>query len=255
MTVDKKRSELPLTSSHWGTYRVESRDGKPTEFYGFEEDVDPSPIGSGILDVLDGPTRITDPMVRKSWYQHGPGAATDKRGHDSFIKISWDEAYDLVARELERVRKHHSNESIYGGSYGWASAGRFHHAQSQLHRFLNCIGGYIKSVNSYSLAAGEVVVPHVLGAFKSLMYQQTSWQSVIDHSELLVAFGGMPISNSQISSGGLGRHRTREALLQAAKAGVEFVNVSPMKTDVIDELNAQWLAPRPSTDVALLLAI
>jgi biotin/methionine sulfoxide reductase len=255
MTVDKKRSEFPLTSSHWGTYRVESRDGKPTEFHRFEEDIDPSPIGSGILDVLEGPTRITEPMVRKSWYEQGPGAATEERGRDSFIKVSWDEAYELVARELERVREHHGNESIYGGSYGWASAGRFHHAQSQLHRFLNCIGGYTKSVNSYSLAAGEVVVPHVLGAFKSLMYQQTSWQSVIDHSELLVAFGGMPISNSQISSGGLGRHRTKEALLQAAQAGVEFVNVSPMKTDVIEELNAQWLAPRPSTDVALLLAI
>jgi len=34
--------------------------------------------------------------------------------------------------------------------YGWASAGRFHHSQSQLHRFLNQLGGYTYSVQSYS---------------------------------------------------------------------------------------------------------
>ena len=63
--------------------------------------------------------------------------------------MEWDEALDLVAAELRRVRTEHGNEAIFGGSYGWASAGRFHHAQSQLHRFLNCIGGYTASVNSY----------------------------------------------------------------------------------------------------------
>ena len=64
-----------------------------------------------------------------------------------------------LAGELRRVRDEHGNESIFGGSYGWASAGRFHHAQSQLHRFLNCIGGYTRSVNSYSLGASEVILP------------------------------------------------------------------------------------------------
>ena len=255
MTIKSKHSNLPLTSSHWGSYRVESEGGRPVALHSFEEDIDPSKIGNGILDVLEGPTRITQPMVSKSWYQHGPGSAAEKRGSDSFVAVSWDEAYRLVAKELARVREQKGNESIYGGSYGWASAGRFHHAQSQLHRFLNCIGGYTRSVNSYSLAAGEVIVPHVLGAFMSLMYRQTDWQSVVENTELLVAFGGMPLSNSQISSGGLGRHRTREALLQASQAGVQFVNVSPIKTDVLEALNAQWLAPRPSTDVALLLAI
>lgn len=255
MNNDEKLSSLPLTASHWGSYRVEKRDGKPFALHGFEEDIDPSPIGGGILDVLEGPTRITSPMVRKSWYQHGPGRATEKRGDDSFIKVSWDTAFELVANELTRVREDYGNESIYGGSYGWANAGRFHHAQSQLHRFLNCIGGYTKSVNSYSLAAGEVIVPHVLGDFNQLVHNQNTWQTVIDSTELLLAFGGMPLRNSQISAGGVGRHRTREALLQASQAGVQFVNISPIRSDMQPELNAQWLAPRPCTDVALLLAI
>ncbi len=178
---------LPLTSSHWGTYRVETRAGKVTALHGFEQDTEPSAIGHGIVDVLDGPTRIKFPMVRKSWLEHGPGASPSRRGSDPFVQVDWDAACKLVADELNRVRQNYGNESIFAGSYGWASAGRFHHAQSQLHRFLNCIGGFTRSVNSYSLAAGEVILLHVLGDVREYLYFPTSWQSIIESSELMVA--------------------------------------------------------------------
>ena len=98
-----------------------------------------------------------------------------------------------VAGELARVRDQHGNESIYGGSYGWASAGRFHHAQSQLHRFLNCIGGYTRSVNSYSLGASEVILPHVVGGAGEVLRRATTWKAILEHTELVVAFGGMNV--------------------------------------------------------------
>lgn len=251
----KQPASHALTSTHWGTYRVETSDGRVTAMRGFEEDPDPSPIGAGIVDVLDGPTRITSPMIRESWLRGGPGTRTDLRGADTFVPVSWPEAERIVARELDRVRRRHGNQAIYGGSYGWANAGRFHHAQSQLHRFLNCIGGYTKSVNSYSLAAGEVILPHVLGDFAGFMHNQTSWSSIIGSTRLLVAFGGMPLRNSQISAGGVGRHRAKEALFQAHAAGVQMVNIAPLKSDVSAGLGAQWLAPRPGSDVALMLGL
>lgn len=73
----------------------------------------------------------------------------------------------LVAAELRRVYDLHGPASIFGGSYGWASAGRFHHAQSQIHRFLNTLGGYVRSVNTYSSGAAMVIIPHVLGPYDS----------------------------------------------------------------------------------------
>jgi len=250
-----KRPGDPLTSSHWGTYRVEMDGDRVTGLRGFEEDPDPSPIGGGIIDVLDGPTRITSPMVRKSWLTGGPGSATQLRGQDSFVAVSWDEAERLVAGELDRVRQEFGNKAIYGGSYGWSSAGRFHHAQSQLHRFLNCAGGYTASVNTYSHAAGEVILRHVLGDFAGLVHNQTSWQSIIESGELLVAFGGVPIHNAQISAGGTGRHRVREAMMQARDARVGFVNISPLRGDMDESLGAEWLAPRPGSDVAVMLGL
>jgi biotin/methionine sulfoxide reductase len=65
----------------------------------------------------------------------------------------------------------------------------------------------------------------------------------------------MPWKNGQINAGGVGRHVQREHMLAARDAGVEFVNVSPIRADVDDSLNAEWLALRPGTDTALLIAI
>ena len=247
--------QLPLTCAHWGTYRVEAANGRVTALHDFEEDSDPSPIGHGIVDVLDGPNRIKTPMVRKSWLERGPLATGSERGTEPFIQVSWDIAEKLVADELNRVRSLHGNSSIYGGSYGWASAGRFHHAQSQLRRFLNCVGGFTKSVNSYSLAAAEVLLPHIIGNFHMLLDESTSWPSIAQNTKLFVAFGGVPPKNGQINAGGLGAHCQREGIESSFRSGIRFVNVSPLRTDLPESVDAEWLAPRPGTDTAILLGL
>lgn len=249
------RTKFPLTAAHWGVYRTEVADGRIRAFHPFERDPAPSPIMQGYLDTIDSPLRIKAPMVRKAWLDGGRDSAPNRDGTGSFVKISWDEAEKLGAEELDRVRKAFGNQAIYGGSYGWASAGRFHHAQSQLHRFLNCIGGYTRSVNSYSLAAGEVILSHIIGDAASFIHAPPAWQSVVEHSGLIVAFGGMPVRNSQISAGGTGYHRTGEALRQARDAGVRFVNISPVRNDIADDLGAEWLPARPGSDVAVMLGL
>ncbi len=244
-----------LTSSHWGTYHVDVDGGRVTGLRAFADDPDPSPIGPGILDVLDDPLRITQPMVRKSWLDGGPGTAGEARGKEAFVAVSWDEVNRLVATELKRVRESFGNKAIYAGSYGWASAGRFHHAQGQLKRFLNCIGGFTSSKNTYSFAAAEVVVPHVLGTFRGHLDQTTSWESIASDCDLFVAFGGVPLKNGQISQGGVGRHIQKAGVETARAAGIDFVNISPLRSDVMEGVDAEWLALRPSTDAALMIGL
>lgn len=250
-----KQDELPLTASHWGTYRAKVSNGRVQELRAFEEDKDPSPIGPGILDVQHGPTRVDAPMVRQSWLEGGPGARTELRGKEAFVEVSWDEVNRLVAQELTRVRGAHGNASIFGGSYGWASAGRFHHAQSQLKRFLGCAGGFTSSKFTYSFAAAEAMVPHILGSFRAYLDTCTSWDVIRDHTELFVCFGGVPLKNGQISQGGTGCHIQRDGLLAAGKAKMDFVNISPLRSDLLDDVGGEWLALRPNTDVALMLAL
>ena len=249
------KKDLPLTSSHWGTYRAKVNNGKVTELIGWENDKDPSPIGPGILDIHDNQTRIDKPMIRKSWIDNGPGTNNNLRGIDPFVAVSWDEAENIVAKELNRVRENFGNSSIFGGSYGWASAGRFHHAQSQLHRFLNCIGGYTRSKFTYSFAAAEAMVPHILGSYRAYLDTCTSWDSIEENTELFVCFGGVPLKNGQIAQGGTGSHNQKEKLISSAKAGIRFVNLSPLKSDLLDEVKGKWLPLRPNTDVAIMLGL
>ena len=247
---------MRLTSSHWGVYEFVIKNGRLSALNPFSHDPDPSPIGPSIIDLLEDQTRITNPVARESWLDGGPGTATHKRGSERFITLSWDEAEKLVANELERVIETKGNQAIYAGSYGWASAGRFHHAQSQVHRFLNSIGGYTSSKNTYSFAAAEVIIPHVLGDnLQELLAHQTSWQSVCKNTELMVAFGGLPAFNSQISNGGTGAHIQRLGVIEAATAGTKFVNLSPRRSDVKSDIDEDWYNLRPNTDVAVMLAM
>ncbi|KPP87602.1 MAG: biotin/methionine sulfoxide reductase [Rhodobacteraceae bacterium HLUCCO07] len=251
----KDLDRKPITNSHWGTYWVETENGEPTGVIPFEHDPDPSPIGPGMVETRTDALRITAPAVRRSWLEGGPGTGGERRGSEDFVEVTWEEVNRLIADEIERVRRDHGNRAIYAGSYGWASAGRFHHAQGQLKRFLNLVGGFTASVNTYSFAAAEVIVPHVLGDFRGFLDRMTSWDSIAEHCDLFVAFGGVPLKNGQITQGGTGAHVQKAGVLAAHEAGTRFVNVSPLRADVLDKVDAEWLALRPSTDAALMLGL
>ena len=254
--MDDNPSTRSQTFTHWGAYDIEVADDRIVAVHPDPNDPDPSPIGQLLTDSVDHRCRVARPMVRRGWLDHGPAPADGGRGVEPFVAVSWDEALDLVAGEVERVRRDHGNQAIYAGSYGWASAGKFHQAQNQLHRFLNMAGGFSYSVGSYSTATAQAIMPHVLGVpFLPLLATQSPWPVIAKNSELVVMFGGIPVKNAQVSVGGIGRHLTRDWLRRCRDNGVEFVNISPLRHDADDFLKARWLAPRPNTDTALMLGL
>ena len=250
---------MSFTSLHWGAYRPQVVDGKLVAMVPVEWDADPSPIGDSIADAITSPTRILRPSVRRSYLaQTGtyPGAGNQElRGQEPFVEVSWEVALELVAKELRRVKAEHGNKAIFGGSYGWGSAGRFHHAQSQLHRFLNSFGGYVFSTDSYSLGAGRVLMPHIVGNMDWLLAAHTSWKNLAEHCELFVAFGGLPAKNAQASPGGASDHVLADALDKMSAAGVQFVNISPLRDDLAGPQHNEWLPVRPGSDTALMMAL
>lgn len=245
--------ETKLTVSHWGVGLAEVENGQLRAVKGHPDDPSPSDINDNIPGSLHGRARILRPAVRESWLAGTPGAVP--RGQDGFVEVSWDRALDLVAAELTRVRNTHGNKGIFAGSYGWASAGRFHHAQSQLKRFLNTQGGFLRSEGNYSYNAALVLMPYIVGSFQDHVQQATRWSVIAKHTELMVMFGGMATRNTQVGDGGVGRHRMQDRLRDCAEAGVSFVNVSPLKSDADDVLGAEWLAAHPGSDTALMLGI
>jgi biotin/methionine sulfoxide reductase len=242
-------------SSHWGAFDAVVENETIVDIRPFAGDPNPSPLLRNIPGAVHSAARIAQPMVRAGWLEHGPGADV-RRGSDAFVALGWDEAIALLSAEYRRVYRDFGPQAVYGGSYGWAaSAGRFHHAQSQLHRFLNGLGGYVRSVNTYSNAAGDVILTRVIGTMLGILHRATAWPVIAEHTELVVAFGGMPLKNADVSPGGVTRHTVRDHLCRAHQRGVEFVLFSPLRDDLPDFVDAEWLPIVPGTDVAAMLAL
>ena len=254
MTTNPTAPEMLSHSAHWGVFSA-GWAGSRLVVRPHPADPDPNPLIDNFPDALQHRVRVTTPMVRRGWLERGPGP-DHARGCDEYVAMPWAEVLDRVAGELRRVEQQHGNGAVFGGSYGWSSAGRFHHAQSQVHRFLNTtLGGYVRSVNSYSAGASAVILPHVLGSMDEVARRNVTWEQIVEHSEVVLAFGGMALRNSQVASGGISQHIERASMLQAARRGCRFVNISPLRPDLPDEARPEWLPIRPGTDTALMLGL
>ena len=247
--------DLVLTGSHWGTFQARVRNGRIVEILPFEHDPAPTSMLAGLGESYDHATRVRRPAVRRSWLDDGPGAHPERRGTEPFVEVSWDEALTLVASELADARAIGGNTSIFGGSQGWASAGRFHHAKTQIKRFLNCFGGFTDQVNGYSHGAANVVLPHIVGGLEMVRGPSTSWPAIIDNAALLVSFGGIAPKNAQVLSGGCGEHSHQRWIAGLRQNRVRIVSVSPICDDMEEELGAEWWPIVPGTDTALMLAL
>ncbi|MGJ3439442.1 molybdopterin-dependent oxidoreductase [Pseudomonas sp. Je.1.5.c] len=241
------------TASHWGVYNVGLMDGHIVDVSPFAHDPAPIPMMGSLPQMVRSPLRIDKPYVRASYLtrrQH----SRHLRGCDAFVPVSWEEALDLVEEGLRRVKAQYGNESIYGGSYGWASAGRLHHSPSVLKRFLGQFGGYVDKTGNHSFGAAMHIAPYVVGS-SDVTSMVVPWREIAEHTELVVMFGGSHSKNMQIDTGGAVMHETDGLLSAIAKRQVRFLNISPSRDDTPHQINGQWWPIVPNTDTALMLGL
>ena len=245
-----------LTSlCHWGAFNATVEAGRLVRAVPWPgSGADPEMIGTW-PEMVYSEQRIDRPYVRAGWLKNRERSDGAGRGREEMVPVAWEEALSLVAGELVRVRDTHGFTSIFGGSYGWSSAGRLHHARTQLRRFLGGFGGFTDQSCNYSWGAAQILLPHVLGDFDAVAGAATAWQTIIDHTDLIVAFGGLNPKNWRVSSGGAGSFHIPDKIAQARRNGVDFVVVSPVADDIPAGSDADWLAPHPNTDTALMLAL
>jgi biotin/methionine sulfoxide reductase len=240
--------------SHWGAFNAIVENGRLVAVEPTARDTNPSPILRGMPDALYHGSRVARPAIRKSWLAKGFKAGGEGRGAEPFVEVPWDEALDIISAELKRVKAAYGNEAIFAGSYGWSSAGRFHHAKTQLQRFMGGFGGFTSQKHSYSLAAGLAILPHILGDHQTLR-SPSSWAGIEQNTKLFLAFGGCGTKNAQVEPGGSGEHTAGPWMQRLAEAGVDFISITPVRDDTPALPNVSWLPIRPNTDVAMMLAL
>ncbi|OBX00640.1 trimethylamine-N-oxide reductase TorA [Gallibacterium genomosp. 1] len=240
-----------VTAAHWGPLGVVVEEGKVVK----SGPAIPAPLTnelqSVVADQLYSETRVKYPMVRKGYLEGNKD--TTLRGRDEWVRVSWEQAFDLVAKEMKRVRDSYGATGIYAGSYGWYSSGSLHAARTLLHRYLNVTGGFVGSKGDYSTGAAQVIMPHILGTIE-VYEQQTSWETILESSEIVVLWSANPLTTLRIAW----TSTDQEGLAYFKKlkeSGKRIICIDPVRSESCEFLGADWIPINTATDVPLMLGI
>jgi anaerobic selenocysteine-containing dehydrogenase len=176
-------------------------------------------------DRVYGPDRLLYPGVRKG-----------RKGEGRFERLPWDEALDLVADRMQRVKAESGGESIlpysYGGSNGLIT-------QDNLDATL------WRRFGTSRLARTVCAAP--TGAANMALYGKMSSVTYDDYPEarLIILWGVNPSAS--------GIHMV-PFVREAQKRGAKLVVIDPRSTQLARAADVH-LAVRPGTDVAVALAI
>jgi biotin/methionine sulfoxide reductase len=220
--------------THWGAFQAES-DGKSLHSVKpWADDPDPRDILDNVASARHHATRVLRPAVRSVGWSTDQVA--DLAGAPNLCRGVLGTGVRVGERRTRAGVFVKGPSAIYGCSYGWASAGRFHHAQSQICRFLNSLGGYVAGARDYSYGASGVLLPHIDGATPDeIMARATSWKVISENTDLFIAFGGLSEKNSGLGPGGIDRHVAWDAIRKAVARGCRFIDVAPIADDTYRE--------------------
>ncbi|PLX62349.1 MAG: trimethylamine-N-oxide reductase TorA, partial [Vibrio alginolyticus] len=249
-----QRGKGILTAGRMGPMLCEVKDGKLVSTTNALPQTVPNSLQTTGPDQVHTKARVKYPMVRKG-YLANPSSPEGVRGSDEFVRVSWDEAYKLIHEQHMRIRKEYGPASVFAGSYGWRSSGVLHKAQTLLQRYMSMAGGYSGHLGDYSTGAAQIIMPHVVGSIE-VYEQQTTYPVVLEHSDVVVLWGLNPINTLKIAwsstdCAGL------EFFHQLKKSGKTVIAIDPIRSETIEFFgeNAEWIAPHPMTDVAMMMGI
>jgi len=172
-----------------------------------------------------------------------PLKRTGARGAGKFTRVSWDEALEIVAHEMNRVRDTYGNASILHFC-SMADPHTLHHVQA-FHRLLCQFGGYTAPWGAISAEAASFAAAMTDGSRGGI-----GGHAPEDYpdSRLIIMWSYNPVTTHQGTNIPLYMARAKEK-------GAKFISVDPIYTDSAATFDAQWIPIRPGTDTAVFSAM
>ncbi|MBG0790282.1 MAG: molybdopterin guanine dinucleotide-containing S/N-oxide reductase [Desulfovibrionaceae bacterium] len=240
-------------ATFWGICKLQAKNGQVVKAEPFAHDSSVNEMTTNMPGFVHSPARIKYPMVRKGFLKDGYKSDTSERGKGEFVRVSWDKAAELIADNLKRVIKTYGQDAVYATPSGWYNLGKVHAAGACTSRLSNLMGGFVRAMGDYSTGATQVIMPHVLGNME-VYSRQTSWPVILDNSKVVVFWGGNPMNTLRISWPAP-THKGIEYLKELKKRGTRLIFIDPTRSESVQELGGEWIAPKPNTDVAMMLGV
>lgn len=195
----------------------------------------PCAMSHAYLKDIYNPNRITYPMKR-----------VGERGEGKFERISWEEAADIVAKNLAEIKEQYGPYSI------WADMSPFHVSSFLLAPWFKAgIAGW----GSVSFGGPDTAMTHWMGydIVKASLIEPGQWGTPhteapdMFNSKLIVLWGwNMLARDFQILP---------YYLKQARERGIPVICIDPIYNWTAEVLADQYIPIRPGTDLAMMLAV
>lgn len=192
--------------------------------------------GRALKKQVYNPDRLKYPMKR-----------VGKRGEGNFQRISWEEAFETIVENMERIKKEYGNEAFYF-QYGSGLMQRLFRSwppstAGPYSRLLHLYGGYLNHYGTYSSACYAAAIPYTYGS------GITNTIDDLQNSQLIIFWAS---NKAETRLGGNGH---MYGILEAKKKGAKVIVIDPRLSDTALSVADEWIPIKPTTDNALMDAI
>lgn len=198
------------------------------------------------------PNRILYPLKRVDWDPEGE-RNPQNRGKSKFVRISWDEATDLIAKELKRVQAAYGPYAVLGQVDGHGQTKAVHGPHGCQVKLLNLMGGFtMQARNADSWEGWYWGAKHVWGRDPIGQGPQTNLlKDISENSEIMLFWGCDP----ETTPWGWGGQQASRLCYWFSKLGIKSIFICPDLNYGAAVHADKWIPIRPNTDAAMQLAI
>ncbi len=211
-----------------------------------------SPHGLTCKSTIYSKDRLLYPMKRVDFDPKGE-RNPHNRGISGYERISWDEALDIVASEIARVKLEQGNGAIlssHSSHHNWGNLGYY---LCSLARFNNAIGASKMVINPDSWEGWYWGAMHHYGYSMrnggAEIYGQL--EDCLKNCELIVFWSSDP----DATNGTYGSMEGTIRRMWAKEIGIEMIHIDPYLNTTAAFLGGKWIPINPGTDPALAQAI
>ncbi len=164
------------------------------------------------------------------------------KGEGKFERISWEEALDMLADELARVKETYGNEGI----------------------FLATGGGYLASLHNPGLAAARLLAQYggFVTHYGNISSEGAVWASLTQYGSVMVGHSREDMLNSKLiilwgwdPARMISGTNTMYHLIKARENGAKVIAIDPRYHDTAATVAHEWIPIRPGTDTAVMVAM
>ncbi len=206
-----------------------------------------APHGMCQKSMVYSKNRILYPMKRVDFDPDG-NRNIQNRGKSEFVRISWDEALEIVSKEIKRAKAVGPGAvAVANGSHHqWGNLG---HYLSAFNRFWNLIGVTKLVHNPDSWEGWYWGAMHHWGNSMRLGCPEFygTVEDCLKEAEMIVFWSSDPDATYGFEG--------TERRAWAQKLGIKMVHIDPHLNHTAAHLGGKWISPKPGTDPALAQAL